>query len=203
MNGLANGPPVRRLIPMNVVLPDHEQSLENAKSHVLRIIRAQLDVPSKRLVTDKGVKIQVMYESPFDWFWDQDREMLVDEKVVRHVYDSGEIDFDTLLDRPLRGLPCVGENMYGRMGLCPIACSDLTNDGGCVLAQLVETVMKRERKDVGGDQRGGRPGTENYTDNRKRQATMVPRFTAEYVSKAFDQIFSELYPGEAILWNDY
>ena len=47
---------------------------------------------------------------------------------------------EILLDRPLRGMPCIAEKMYGRQGLCAIACMDLSDKGGCTLAQIVETV---------------------------------------------------------------
>jgi len=139
---------LRRMIPLSVSLPDHEQSLENARAQALRVIQKQLDDPLKK-IPENDLRILVLRESPFSWFLDEDEQMLVDEKVARHVYNDGTIDFETILDRPLRGLPCINEHMYGRMGLCPIACSDLTSAGGCVVAQLVETVMKRERKYCG------------------------------------------------------
>ena len=45
-------------------------------------------------------------------------------------------------------MPCIDEKMYGRQGLCPIACVDLSDKGGCMLAQIVETVQQRIRTDV-------------------------------------------------------
>ena len=34
------------------------------------------------------------------------------------------------------------ELMYCRQGLCSIACMDLTDRGGCIVAQIAETVMR-------------------------------------------------------------
>jgi hypothetical protein len=55
---------------------------------------------------------------------------------------------EILMDRPLRGTPCIFEKMYGRQGLSSVACMDLSDKGGCMLAQIVETVRTKTRKDV-------------------------------------------------------
>ena len=108
-------------------------------------------------------------DSDLMWVWDEDAEMTFDEKIVRHIYANDTIDFETLMDRPLRGLPLIDEHMYRRMGLCPLATTEITSPGGCVVAQFAQTVTTEkkvgERTTVGGKR----------IDNRK--VVQVPRYT--------------------------
>ena len=83
--------------------------------------------------------------------------------------------------------------MYGRLGLHPIACHDLTDKGGCVVAQIVETVTEMKKVKVSGSQKRG-------TDIRPRE--QVPRHTREQVEKIMDDVFAELYPGDPMPEND-
>ena len=63
------------------------------------------------------------------------------------------------------------EQMYCRQCLCRIACEDLSDKDGCVVAQIVETVTQERRVKVSGkkgDQAGGK-------DGRNRPCVQVPR----------------------------
>jgi hypothetical protein len=86
------------------------------------------------------------------------------------------------------------------MGLCSIACTEIKSPGGCMVAQIVQTVTKRDRASDGGSQPivGGK-----RQDTRKRVEKQVPRFKDDEVMDAFDKIFAELYPGEAVSEEDY
>ena len=115
-------------------------------------------------------------------------------QIFRHLHSDGQPQIETLLNRPLLGLPYIDEQMYGRQGLSKIACMDLTDRGGCVVAQIVETVTKRMKVAKPGARKGG-------GDTRIRQH--VPRFTPEQVAAEFDVIFAELFPGDAVDEDDF
>ena len=147
--------------------------------------------------TVDGLKHKVQIDSVIIWVWDDSEPITFDEQIFRHLYGEGDPVVETLLDRPLLGLPHIDEHMYNRDGLAKIACMDLTDRGGCVVAQIAElvTTMKNKKVATSGAQKGGK-------DTRKQVKTRVPRFTPQQVADEFDQIFAELYPGEAVLEND-
>ena len=150
------GNPVTMMIPFNdenTMMPDLEQNLEDVKrvllQHMEALLRSKQTIP-----TENGPKYVVHMESDLMWVWDEEALMTFDEKIVRHIYANDTIDFETLMDRPLRGLPLVDEHMYRSMGLCPLATTEITSPGGCVVAQIVQTVTTEkkvgERNTVGG-----------------------------------------------------
>ena len=87
--------------------------------------------------------------------------------------------------------------MYNRDGLAKIASMDLTDRGGCVVAQIVELVTKEKVQKIAkaGARKGGK-------DTRQRIRTQVPRFTPQQVANEFDKVFAELYPGDAVSEDD-
>ena len=111
---------MRMMVARDVEAPDLDQDPEEVKRALLQQteawIRSQPGIP-----TENGDKYRVHTESELVWVWDEEKAMTFDEKVVRHVYANDTIDFETVMDRPLRGAPLVDEHMYRRMGLCPSA----------------------------------------------------------------------------------
>ena len=103
------------------------------------------NAPTVRTVD--GVKHKISIESVIIWVWNALMTITFDEQVVSE--DDGQPEVEVILDRPLRGEPYMDEQMYCRQGLCSIACMDITG-GGCVVAQIAETVMRRVRKDIPG-----------------------------------------------------
>jgi hypothetical protein len=64
----------------------------------------------------------------------------VDELIV---HDAGPRDvLEVLENRPLLGVPVFPNGMYRVQGLHPLAKEDLTTRGGCMLVQIVESLMK-------------------------------------------------------------
>ena len=175
---------------------DHDQSREDIEAALRQEVPYYLQ--SLPLVnTVDGLKRKVQLESTIIWVWDESQPITFDEQVFRHVFNSDEPIVETILDRPLLGLPYIDQHMYNRDGLAKIACMDLTDRGGCVVAQIVELVTKEKVQKVAkaGARRGG-------TDTRQRIRTKVPRFTPQQVAAEFDKIFAELYPGKAVLETD-
>ena len=123
INHLPGGEPLRRVFPYgpnaNTEAPDTDGSLEAAQTHILNNVTGWLR--SNPIYTQDGEKYRVVTESDIIWVWDEDVPITFDEQVVRHIYSDGRIDFETLMDRPLRGRPLVWEKMYRRVGLCPMA----------------------------------------------------------------------------------
>jgi hypothetical protein len=115
----------------------------------------------------------IAVESVIIWVWDPTKELTFDEQEVHE--DGGRPQVEIILDRPLRGDPHMDEKMYCRQGLCRRACEDLSDRGGCMVAQIVETVTRRARKDIPGQKR-------------VRVSTEVPRFKPEEVCRQFDEM---------------
>ena len=201
---IRGGEPRRSEYPYTRQAPDLDQDPAEVRRALLERMREEL-MSMEVLDTEKGSKFLVYKESDLMWCWDEDRELTFDEQVVRHIYANDTIDFETVMDRPLRGAPLVDEKMYRRMGLCPLATTEITSPGGCVVAQIVATVTKESRITVGSNS-GTRTRTENgRIDNRKRQrqTVQVPRFEPAQVIEKFNKIFAKLYPGEAVSEEDY
>ena len=77
----------------------------------------------------------VIYEYNITWCWNEDEPLEFSEQAVtpnNHV--------ETIIDRPLLGAPVIDEAMYNQHGLHPLSYQDLTDQHGCVIAQIVATV---------------------------------------------------------------
>jgi len=186
---------LRRLANIGTIR-DHDHNRTDIEA-ALRVAVPELLRKLPRVNTVDGLMYKVQIESTIVWVWDESEPITFDEQVFRHVYGEEDPVIETLLDRPLLGLPYIDEHMYNRDGLAKIACMDLTDRGGCVVAQISELVTEQKRTKVSkkGGQRGGK-------DTRQRVSTQVPRFTPEQVVAEFDVVFAELYPGEAVCEND-
>jgi hypothetical protein len=196
------GEPRRGEYPYTRQAPDLDQDPTEVKRALLERVRGEL-MSKPVLDTEHGAKFLVYQESNLMWCWDEASELTFDEQVVRHIYANDTIDFETVMDRPLRGAPLVDEKMYRRMGLCPLATTEITSPGGCVVAQIVATVTKESRITVGSSS-GAQPRVNGkQVDNRQRQIVQVPRFEPTQVIEKFNKIFAKLYPGEAVAENDY
>jgi hypothetical protein len=121
---------------------DHsQQDIEEAlRRSVPEILRSY-----PRVRTADGMKHIIAIESKVVWCWNEDREITFDEQIFRHIYSQETPTIETLLDRPLLGLPYIDELMYGRQGLSKLALLDLTDRSGCVVAQIYEFAEKDKR----------------------------------------------------------
>ena len=136
---------VARLAINNLgLVQDQDHSQADIEAALRREVPALL-AQAPRVNTVDGMKHKIAIESAIVWVWDESKEITFDEQVFRHLHGDGQPLIETLLDRPLLGLPYIDEKMYGRQGLSKIACVDLTDRGGCVVAQIVETVMELGR----------------------------------------------------------
>ena len=143
-----------------------------------------------QILTRDGLKRVIAIESKVIWVWDEDAEITFDEQIFRHVYSQEVPLIETLLDRPLLGLPYIDELMYGRQGLSKLASLDLTDRGGCVVAQIYELAETEKKLSSPGAQNKGK-------DTRER--VKAKRFKSlKEVEDAFDRIFARLFPGEAV-----
>ena len=136
IDGSVAGDSLHKMIPYDMdditTAPDTDGDRAVAERLVLEQMRAYLNGIPRVLSVDGDELIRLCDEYPGVWVWDTTDEMTLDENVVRHIHSNGRIDFETLMDRPLRGVPLVYEKMYRRMGLCSIAmeAGEGTNDGG-------------------------------------------------------------------------
>ena len=175
------------------IVRDQDHSQADIEAALRREVPRLLQ-QAPRVNTVDGMKHKIAIDSTIVWVWDETKEITFDEQIFRHLHGDDQPLIETLLDRPLLGLPYIDEKMYGRQGLAKIACMDLTDRGGCVVAQIVETVKKTEKVAQPGSRKGGK-------DTRIRQ--QVPRFTPVQVAAEFDIIFGELIPGEAVDEDDF
>ena len=182
------------------IVPDRDYSREISEAEAGRRIREAL-ARLPRVLTEDGLLYKVAIDSELVWVWDEGQVLTFSEQVFRHMYSQPIVE--TLLDRPLRGAPYIEQMMYGRHGLAEMATKDLTNRGGCVVAQIVELATKRKkvtstsggRTTLSGDQKGA---TDTRTRKDTRSKVRVRRFTPEDVEAHFDRIFKRMYPGEAV-----
>jgi hypothetical protein len=158
---------------------DHVIDINELRNRVLELLNQ-----AERVDTVDGSLHVVAIFSDVVWVWNTAKEITFDEQVVQ---PDGAVE--VLLDRPLLGRPCIDNRMYARQGLSKIACLDLTDRDGCMAAQIVETVKKRVKVPCKDSRVGG-------ADRRIR--VQVPRFGPEEVRRQFDEIFAEMYPGEAV-----
>jgi hypothetical protein len=107
---------VRRLADIGLVRDqDNDQATMEA---ALREAVAEFLANGPEDDTEDGPRQQIARESAIIWVWDDSTEINFDELVVRHLHADEVPEVEALLDRPLLGVPCVAERMYGRMGLC-------------------------------------------------------------------------------------
>ena len=188
---------------------DHDQATIEAALRT-RVAEFLMNLPEFNTVDGRKHRLRV--ESTIIWMWDESKPITFDEQIIRNMHGEGPPLIETLMNRPLLGVPCVNERMYGRMGLCPIACLDLMDRGGCMVAQIVETVMDSKKKTLpgqgqtagkktSGGQKGGKDTRERCRKD-ERVWVQQTRFTTKQVEDSFDEIFQELYPGEAVSLDD-
>ena len=166
-------PQIGRLADIGLVR-DQDQDPEAVKAALRREVELFLrDAPTVN--TTDGKKQKIVAESTIIWVWDRSKEITFDEQIYRHLHSDEQPLVETLMDRPLLGLPCVDEHMYGRQGLCPIACLDLTDRGGCMAAQIVATLKQTIKVTVEGK---GQTYTAKTGGNRKGGKDERPRMPA-------------------------
>jgi hypothetical protein len=122
---------VHRLTAVGLVhdgVPEDE-ILDRLRRLVLMLLA---NAPTVRTVD--GVKHKISIESVIIWVWNALMTITFDEQVVSE--DDGQPEVEVILDRPLRGEPYMDEQMYCRQGLCSIACTDLADRDGCIVAQI-------------------------------------------------------------------
>ncbi len=191
-------------------VPVTEQQLEGAEMHnlhgILRAgrVRDRLAGPdaAKAYITEgvqnyidniRDIDVQgrkVLLVASDGWYaYDPDRPIKFSEEVVRHIREDGQPVIEYILNRPLQGFPAQPPNMYQKLGLCEIATHDLKDKGGCMVAQIYECAVKRHRLNV---------KQENGVRGKIAQESQKVFKDPKEIEDLFDQIFAELYPGEAI-----
>ncbi|NBU41515.1 MAG: hypothetical protein EBS51_12085, partial [Planctomycetia bacterium] len=145
---------VRRLTGLGLVR-DEDHPRETVEAALRRAVLAYI-ARAEKVQTVDGERTKIATESSLIWCFDPDGEITFDEEVVRHLHADENPMVEALLDRPLLGVPCSAERMYARMGLCSIASQDCTDRGGCMVAQIVETVKYMKKEGGQGTQAGGK-----------------------------------------------
>jgi 5-methylcytosine-specific restriction endonuclease McrA len=147
-------------------------------------IREAIDAYVARLPDEGGLKILTDFEqSDCSYAIDATRQPAFDEEIT-HVKGDGPMAIELILNRPLRGMVIVPEDMYAKTGLMPIA---YENNGQCVLTQLALCLTKRA--DMRRRNRYGR--TDQETDGGR---PYVPRWTLHQLADIVDEHFQRRYP---------
>ena len=96
---------------------DHDQATIEAALRT-RVAEFLMNLPEFNTVDGRKHRLRV--ESTIVWMWDESKPITFDEQIIRNMHGEGPPLIETLMNRPLLGVPCVNERMYGRMGLCPL-----------------------------------------------------------------------------------
>ena len=86
-------------------------------------------------------------ESDIWYAYDDTREPTFDEE-VSHVRHAGPMTVQLILNRPLRGIVIVPDEMYGKTGIFPVSWEESQNGQNCVLNGLVLAINKRKCTDT-------------------------------------------------------
>jgi hypothetical protein len=76
------------------------------------------------------------------YVWDPQGQLRFDEE-ISHVRDDGALAIQTILNRPLRGIVVVPDEMYGKIGIHPVAWEEALPGENCVLNMLLLGITKR------------------------------------------------------------
>ena len=80
------------------------------------------------------------------YVYDSRREPKFDEQ-ISYLHHAGPMVVQLVLNRPLRGIVVVPDEMYGKTGIYPVAWEETPEGENCVLNQLVLAITKRRDKD--------------------------------------------------------
>jgi len=163
----------------------------------------------------QGFRLLVEFDgSECSYAYDDTREPTFDEETTTVRHGGGDLAVQLVLNRPLRGMVVVPDEMYAKTGLFPLAFDD--NKGNCVLNQLMLCLTKRQ--DIGYDLRkrnrkwiDGKYVTVKDEDDddatsksdegsRTYQKITVPIFkTLEQLEAKVQFYFDKLYPSRDVL----
>ena len=143
------------------------------------------------------------------YVWDPEGELRFDEE-ISHVRDDGALAVQTILNRPLRGIVVVPDEMYGKIGIHPVAWEEALPGENCVLNMLVLGITKRTDTRVRNRQTiNGRKVTikdaelevdfeESYVNEYLQKSTQreTQKYTLEEMAKKVEECFEQLYPLE-------
>ena len=91
---------------------------------------------------EQGFRLLVQFDgSDTSMAYDDTREPEFDEEITTVRHGGGGLAVQLILNRPLRGMVVVPDEMYAKTGLYPIAYDD--NSGKCVINQLMLCLTKR------------------------------------------------------------
>jgi hypothetical protein len=125
----------RRLRGIGLVR-DEDHSQEEIKAALQRDVPTLLRQLPKVNTVD-GMKHKIAIDSDCVWVWDETAPIIFSQQVFRHLYGEGPPVIETLLGRPLLGVPHMYDRMYARQGLTPLATMDLRHSQNCIVAQIV------------------------------------------------------------------
>ena len=86
-------------------------------------------------------------QSSIYYAYDPTREPTFDEE-VSHVRHAGPMTVQLVLNRPLRGIVVVPDEMYGKTGIFPVSWEETQDGENCVLNGLALGITKRKDKDT-------------------------------------------------------
>jgi hypothetical protein len=158
-------------------------------------------------------QLTVFDDSDCVYVYDDSREPTFDEEIT-HIRQDGRLAIELILNRALRGVVVVPDEMYGKLGIHPIAWEEAAPGDNCVANQLVLAIMKRKdtrvrnRKWVNGKYVTLREpelfvGDQNEINQllaeeedvtHKGGSYNVQKYTLSQMREKIDKYFEELYP---------
>ena len=79
--------------------------------------------------------------------YDDSREPMFDEEITT-IRQDGELTLELVLNRPLRGVVIVPDEMHGKLGIFPVASEEALPGENCIENQLILAITKRKCKDT-------------------------------------------------------
>ena len=88
------------------------------------------------LIDGRYRQLTVFTESDCVYVYDDSREPIFDEEITT-IRDDGELTIQLILNRPLRGVVIVPDEMHGELGIYPVAYEEAPPGGNCVETRLL------------------------------------------------------------------
>ena len=181
----------------------------------------QIYVGQMPLLAGRYRQLTFFTESNCVYVYDDSREPVFDEEITT-VRADGQLALELILNRPLRGVIVVPDEMHGKMGIFPVAWEEAPPGENCVANQLILAITKRKdtrvrrRKTINGKKVtlkepelyvGQQEDIDMLLENEEADAVgdafveadggsryNVQKYTLEQMRQKIDRCFEELYP---------
>jgi len=121
------------------VVPDGNATPEQQRAWISEALN--IYVGRMPLLGGRYRQLTQFTESNCVYVYDDSREPTFDEEITS-VRQDGQLAIELILNRPLRGVVLVPDEMYGKMGIFPVAWEEAPEGENCIENQLILAITK-------------------------------------------------------------